>query len=77
MRKSEKEIISEYFNSQLTQQEKEVKELQQRVRFREIYVNDSYELQNALVRYETTKQICKDVSVFLRIEDNVINSMYI
>lgn len=72
MRKSHKELIAEYFNAQLTQQEEEVNDLQQRVRFRKIYVNDSYELQNALVRYETTKQICRDISVFLRIEDNVI-----
>lgn len=72
MKKSEKEFISEYFNAQLTQRESEVKALQQRVRFREIDVTDSYELQNALVRYETTKQICRDISVFLRIDDNVI-----
>lgn len=72
MRKSFKELISEYFISQLTQQECEVKELQQRVRYREIYANDSYELQYALVRYETMKQIFKDVSVFLRIDDNII-----
>lgn len=72
MRKSYKELISEYFNAQLTYQEEEVNDLQQRIRYRKIYVNDSYELQNALVRYETTKQIFRDVSVFLRIEDNFI-----
>lgn len=72
MRKSFKELISEYFISQLTYQEEEINDLQQRVRFRKIYVNDSYELQNALVRYETIKQIFKDISVFLRIDDNVI-----
>ncbi|MCM1328088.1 MAG: hypothetical protein NC253_01480 [Ruminococcus sp.] len=67
MRKNEKEIILEYINTQLTEREAEVKELQQRVRFREIYVNDSYELQNALVRYETSMQIFKDILVFLRL----------
>lgn len=72
MRKSEKEIILEYINTQLTEREAEVKELQQRVRFREIYVNDSYELQNALVRLETSRQIFKDISVFLRIEGNKV-----
>ena len=70
MRTNEKELISRYFNSQLTATEEEVRVLQQRVRFRRIDVNDSYELQNALVRYETMKQICKDISVFLRIENN-------
>ena len=70
MRANEKELISRYFNSQLTATEEEVRVLQQRVRFRRIDVNDSYELQNALVRYETMKQICKDISVFLRIEND-------
>ena len=72
MRKSFKELISEYFIAQLTEREKEVKELQRRVRFREIDVTDSYELQYALVSYEITKRIFKDISVFLRIEDNFI-----
>lgn len=70
MRANEKELIAKYFNSQLTATEEEVRCLQQRVRFRRIDVNDSYELQNALVRYETIKQVCKDISVFLRIENN-------
>lgn len=64
-----KELIASYFNAQLTQQEEQVRDLQQRVRHRRIDVNDSYELQYALVRYETTKQICKDISVFLKIDD--------
>lgn len=70
MRANEKELISRYFNSQITATEEEVRNLQQRVRFRRIDVNDSYELQNALVRYETMKQICKDISVFLKIGDS-------
>lgn len=70
MRANEKELISRYFNSQITATEEEVRVLQQRVRFRRIDVNDSYELQNALVRYETMKQICKDISVFLHIEND-------
>lgn len=72
MRANEKELIVRYFNSQITATEEEVRCLQQRVRFRRIDVNDSYELQNALVRYETIKQVCKDISVFLRIENNDI-----
>lgn len=72
MRKSFKELIAEYFKTQLEQSEKEVKELQQRVRFREIYANDSYELQYALVKLEVIKQIFRDISVFLRIDNNVI-----
>ena len=48
MRASEKELIARYFNSQITATEEEVRILQQRVRFRRIDVNDSYELQNAL-----------------------------
>lgn len=72
MRANEKELIARYFNSQITATEEEVRNLQQRVRFRRIDVNDSYELQNALVRYETMKQICKDISVFLRIDNNII-----
>lgn len=68
----QKELIAEYFISQLTQQEEQVRDLQQRVRYRRIDVNDSYELQYALVRYETTKQISRDISVFLRIKDNTI-----
>ena len=72
MRKSFKELIAEYFKTQLEQSEKEVKELHQRVRFREIYANDSYELQYALVKLEVIKQIFRDISVFLRIDNNVI-----
>ena len=72
MRKSFKEFIAEYFKTQLEQSEKEVKELQQRVRFREIYTNDSYELQYALVKLEVIKQIFRDISVFLRIDGNTI-----
>ena len=68
----QKELIAEYFISQLTQQEEQVRDLQQRVRHRRIDVNDSDELQYALVRYETTKQISRDISVFLRIKDNSI-----
>lgn len=67
-----KELIAMYFNTQLTQQEEQVRDLQQRVRHRKIDVNDSYELQYALVRYETIKQISRDISVFLRIENNII-----
>lgn len=70
MRTKEKEIIARYFSTQLTATEEEVRILQQRVRFRRIDVNDSYELQNALVRYETIKQICKDISIYLSIENN-------
>ena len=72
MRKSFKELVAVYFKTQLEQSEKEVKELQQRVRFREIYANDSYELQYALVKLEVIKQIFRDISVFLRIDNNVI-----
>lgn len=70
MRLNDRELISKYFNVQLTESEEQVRLLQQRVRFRHIDVNDSYELQNALVKYETVKQISKDMSVFLHIENN-------
>lgn len=70
MRISDKELIAKYFNVQLTESEEQVRLLQQRVRFRHIDVNDSYELQNALVKHETIKQISKDMSVFLHIENN-------
>lgn len=70
MRISDKELISKYFYVQLAESEEQVRLLQQRVRFRHIDVNDSYELQNALVKYETIKQISKDISVFLHIENN-------
>lgn len=72
MRKSFKELVSEYFITQLTERENEVNELQQHVRFRKVVVTDSYELQYSLVRHETTKQICKDIFALMRIEDNVI-----
>ena len=72
MRKSFKELVSEYFITQLTEQENEVNELQKNVRFRKVDVNDSYELQYSLVKHETTKQICKDIFSLMRIDDNVI-----
>ena len=64
-----KELIASYFNAQLTESEERVRVLKQRVRHREIDVSDSYELQYALVEYEITKRICKDISVFLKIDD--------
>ena len=67
-----KEIIATYLNTQLTEQEERIRVLQQHVRHREICVNDSYELQYALVKYETIKQMSRDISVFLRIENNII-----
>lgn len=70
MRLNDKELIAKYFNVQLTESEEQVRLLQQRVRFRRIDVNDSYELQNALVKYETIKQIRTEISVFLKIENN-------
>ncbi len=72
MRKSYKELVSEYFITQLTERENEVNELQQNVRFRKVYVTDSYELQYALVSLEITKQISKDISALMRLDDNVI-----
>ena len=68
----QKELVAQYFFHQITAMEGEVDEIQRRVRFRRIAVNDAYELQYALARLELMKQVCKDVSVFLRIEDNVI-----
>ena len=67
---NDKELIAKYFHVQLTESEEQVRLLQQRVRFRNIDVNDSYELQNALVKYETIKQISNDISVFLLIENS-------
>lgn len=64
-----KELIASYFNSQLTEAEERVRVLQQHIRHREIGVNDSYELQYALVKHEVLKQVIQDVSVFLKIDD--------
>lgn len=68
----QKEIVAQYFNTQITAMEYEVQQLQNRVRFRRIDVNDNVEMMCALVRLELMKQVCRDVSVFLRIEDNII-----
>ena len=67
-----KEIIAEYFYNQINHMEDEVHELQRRIRTRNVGVEDSYELQYALVRLELMKQVRNDISVFLRIENNVI-----
>ena len=68
----QKEIVAQYFNTQITAMEYEVQQLQNHVRFRRIDVNDNVEMMCALVRLELMKQVCRDVSVFLRIEDNII-----
>lgn len=68
----QKEIVAEYLNTQLTSMEEAVQDVQTRVRTRKIKVEDSYELQYALARLELMKQVSKDISVFLRIENNVI-----
>lgn len=67
-----KEIVAEYFYNQINFMENEVQELQRRIRTRHVGVEDSYELQYALVRLELMKQVRNDISVFLRIENNVI-----
>lgn len=68
------QIVAAYFNAQITALEEEVRFLQSRVRYRRIDVNDTYEMQNALIRLEQMKQTCRDISVFLKIEDNVITN---
>lgn len=68
-----KTLVAAYFNAQITATEEEVSALQSRVRFRRIDVNDTTEMQHALIRLETLKQCCRDVSVFLSIEDNIID----
>lgn len=65
-----REIIAKYFLSQITAMEEEVYQLQSRVRCRRIDVNDSFEMIIALVRLELMRQVCKDIFVFLRIDDD-------
>lgn len=59
------EIISHYLYSQLCQSENTVQELQRRVRFRKIDVNDSIELTYALARHEAILQFTRDINYFL------------
>lgn len=66
-----KVFVAQYFNAQITAAEEEVRTLQSRVRMRRIDFNDCYEMQLALIRLETLKQCCKDVSFFLSIEDKI------
>ena len=65
----QKETVAKYFLSQITAMEYEVQGLQAKVRTRRIDVNDSFEMAIALVRLELMKQVCRDISVFLRIDD--------
>ena len=67
-----REIIAKYFLSQITAMEEEVYQLQSRVRCRRIDVNDSFEMIIALVRLELMRQVCKDIFVFLRIDDDFL-----
>lgn len=67
MRITEKELILSYFNAQITELEDTVNKLQSRVRFRKIDVSDTYELQYALIRLEQMKQVCADITTFLRL----------
>lgn len=72
MRNREKIFISSYFNTQITQLEETVGELQTRCRFRKVDLSDTYELQYALVRLELMKQVCSDVTVFLNFDKNFV-----
>ncbi len=63
MRKTE--LIAKYALAQLNRAELEVEELQRRMRFRRIDVNDTYELQYALVRLEMAQQFNKDICALL------------
>lgn len=73
MRNKEKIFITSYFNTQITQLEETVSELQTRCRFRKVDLSDTYELQYALVRLELMKQVCKDVTVFLNFDKNFVD----
>lgn len=67
MRITEKELIMSYFNAQITALEDDISKLQSRVRFRKVDVTDTYELQYALIRLEQMRQICSDITTFLRL----------
>ena len=73
MREREKVLISSYFNSQITQLEETVNQLQTKIRFRKVDLSDTYELQYALVRLEQMKQVCKDITVFLNFDKNFLD----
>ena len=67
-----KEMILQYFLSQITLMEDDVHNLQSRSRTRNIGVNDSFEMAIALIRLELMLQVFKDISVFMHIDDNII-----
>ena len=73
MRTKEKIFISSYFNTQITQLEETVNELQAKCRFRKVDLSDTYELQYSLVRLELMKQVCKDITVFLNFDKNFVD----
>ncbi len=73
MRNNEKIFISSYFNTQITQLEETVNELQTKCRFRKVDLSDIYELQYSLVRLELMKQVCKDITVFLNFDKNFVD----
>lgn len=73
MRNNEKIFISSYFNTQITQLEETVNELQTKCRFRKVDLSDTYELQYSLVRLELMKQVCKDITVFLNFDKNFVD----
>lgn len=59
------ELIAQYALAQLERAECDVEEIQRRLRFRNVTVNDSYELQYALVRLEMAHQFNKDICALL------------
>ena len=73
MRTKEKIFISSYFNTQITQLEETVNELQTKCRFRKVDLSDTYELQYALVRLEQMKQVSRDITVFLNFDKNFVD----
>lgn len=61
------ELVAQYALTQLELAERDVEEIQRRLRFRKVDVNDSYELQYALVRLEMARQYNKDICSLLSV----------
>ena len=60
------ELIAQYFLAQLNAAEIEVQELQRRVRYRRIDINDCFELELALYKLELLQEVNKNIMVFLQ-----------
>lgn len=73
MRITEKEVLMSYIQNNLERYENDVKTLKQRLRFREIDIDDCFELALAIERLAIFQEFTRNILVILHVIDGIGN----